>query len=98
MAAPKPPALPRKLAERASRLGVTLVECAPDLVRDFRTQGYGAMLRRPTRHMHLYWRRDLTAEDRAQHIAYLLDLLEQQAKTGELLQDPDVALPSRITP
>jgi hypothetical protein len=89
---------PRQLTERASLLGVTLVAAPPELVREFRTQGYGAVLRRPTVHTHLYWRGDLTAGQRAHHVTFLLDLLEQQPKTRELLQDPDNVIPSAITP
>lgn len=48
-------------------------------------------------HTHQYWR-GLTAGQRAHHVTFLLDLLEQQEKTWELLQDPDVVIPSQITP
>jgi len=89
---------PRQLTERASRLGVTLVAAPPELVREFRTQGYGAALRRPTTSTHLYWRGDLTAGQRAHHVTFLLDLLEQQSKTRELLEDPDNVIPSPFTP
>jgi len=87
---------PRQLTDRASRVGVTLVKCPPKLVREFRTRGYGAELRRPTVHTHLYWRGDLTAGQRAHHVTFLLDLLEQQPKTRELLEDPDIVIPSPI--
>lgn len=88
--------LPRHLTDRASRLGVTLVKCASDLEAEFRTRGYGAALRHPTTHTHLYWRGDLTAGQRAHHVTFLLDALEQQEKTREFLRDPDNVIPSPI--
>lgn len=88
--------LPRQLTDRARRLGVTLVKCAPDLELEFRTRGYGAALRHPTIHTHLYWRGDLAAGQRAHHVTFLLDALEQQEKTREFLRDPDNVIPSPI--
>lgn len=93
---PKPSALPRQLNARARSLGVTLVAAPPDLARVMRTQAAGATLRHPTTYTHLYWRGDLTAGQRAHHVTFLLDLLEHEPKTRELLQDPTVVIRSPI--
>lgn len=90
--------LPRQLTDRARRLGVTLVKCAPDLEPEFRTRGYGAALRHPTTHTLLFWRGDLTAGQRAHHVTFLLDLLEREPEAREALQDPYFVLPSPTKP